>query len=530
MNINGTLFERSAKAAPPKRKLFLGRKKGNAVGVMPSKQPSWLENAGKVLSFQAYFKEAVVESPLESHRVRMVNILYYLAENKVEITEIRAENSGIPQGKFLQKTPIKKLDTISSEDGIRVGSTIAIFSRTYRVFSCDEQTAQYFAQKGNPQPPSEAPPADPYNTVRLAMKERDTGADQTIARGKKQNPLKKHMESSLGNASARMRVGTQADQLRSFLDHDGEVLRFYAIWDDSDSLYGQVHKYTINFYLASGEMEVLEVHRPNEGRDHFPAFLKKQKVERLRSTTIDGYGVNGVEEEADHAQIFLTVEDLVVGAHVHIHGREFLIHDADEFTYSTLEATRGVDHRPNRIDVDQPEVAMPEVPLPPHNGIGDPEDSEQNCRHLVPKPPKHDFAKAMAFAPTGTDQMMLRFQCCMATTNPLDQNRDRRFVAAFRLADDTVEVYEPPARNSGILGGKFMRRCKSAYSPADLAAAERFDGTGAAVEFNRTPFKVLGKDEYTRRWLEANGHGGGEADGGAPQVIQVSAKKAIGAQ
>lgn len=303
------------------------------------------------------------------------------------------------------------------------------------------------------------------------------------------------MEASLGNASPRMRVGTQSDNLSRFLVNDRKVLSFYAIWDDSASLYGQVHRYTINFYLANGEMEVLEINKPNEGRDHFPCFLRKGKVERDRSTTIDGAGVNGVEDEDNHSSIFLTAEDLVVGGVVEIHGRSFLIHDADERTYNVLAAATGINYRQHKINVQPPPKQVPEVPLPAYNGFGDELDSVENCKHLVPQPPKKDFQKAMNNAPVGHDMKMLRFKARMVTADPTDQNKGRRFIVRYYLSDDTIEVFEPPVRNSGMLGGKFMKRSKTGLRPEDL-------DKGSIVELSQTPFQIDGADEYTLRHLD----------------------------
>ena len=41
-----------------------------------------------MLKFQAYFKEAVNESAMENYRTRLVNFMYYLADDKIEITEV----------------------------------------------------------------------------------------------------------------------------------------------------------------------------------------------------------------------------------------------------------------------------------------------------------------------------------------------------------------------------------------------------------------------------------------------------------
>jgi len=504
--INGVAIEQGPQIPRPKRTMLSKSARAPTTSLVATNggiSARWVNNCNQVLKFQAFYKETVNESNEENYRTRIVNIFYYLADQKIEITEVKMENSGIPQGQFLKKGKIPRGDgsgNYLTENDFQVGSTVDIYKRVLKVINCDDFTRNYYAQQGLSQAENQPAPTDAYNSSRAAMKERDTGADQTIARGKKQNPLKKFMEASLGNASPRMRVGTQSDNLSRFLQNDRNVLRFYAMWDDSDSLYGQVHKYTLNFFLATGEMEVLEINRPNEGRDHFPCFLKRSKVERNRSTTIDGAGVNGVEDEDYHGSIFLTADDLVVGQWVYIHGRPMLIHDADDSTYNALLQATGIDYRQMKVDVEEPAQSVPEVAIPPYNGFGNEEDSVENCKHLVPQPPKKDFHKAMNNAPVGSDMKTLRFNAKMVTNSELDQNKDRRFIVRFYLSDDTVEVFEPPIRNSGILGGKFMKRTKTGDQPQNFTK-------GSIIEFSKTPFEILGADDYTLKFLDTDGSG-----------------------
>jgi DUF1126 PH-like domain len=35
---------------------------------------------------------------------------------------------------------------------------------------------------------------------------------------------------------------------------------------------------------------------------------------------------------------------------------------------------------------------------------------------------------------------------------------DRQFVVSYFMNDDTISVFEPPVRNSGVIGGKFLER------------------------------------------------------------------------
>jgi len=50
----------------------------------------------QVLSFTAYFKESVVENPLENYRVRKMILYYYLDDGTIYIMEPKIENSGLP--------------------------------------------------------------------------------------------------------------------------------------------------------------------------------------------------------------------------------------------------------------------------------------------------------------------------------------------------------------------------------------------------------------------------------------------------
>ncbi len=51
----------------------------------------------QVLRFYGYFKESVVESNIENHRIRKVVLYYYLEDDSMHVAEPRQDNSGIPQ-------------------------------------------------------------------------------------------------------------------------------------------------------------------------------------------------------------------------------------------------------------------------------------------------------------------------------------------------------------------------------------------------------------------------------------------------
>jgi hypothetical protein len=72
---------------------------------------------------------------------------------------------------------------------------------------------------------------------------------------------------------------------------------------------------------------------------------------------------------------------------------------------------------------------------------------------LIPQKPKGDFFKAV-----DNDKRILRYTAQFNTRVPEDV--DRRFIISFYLADDTISIYEPAMKNSGIIPGKFLERGK----------------------------------------------------------------------
>lgn len=55
----------------------------------------------------------------------------------------------------------------------------------------------------------------------------------------------------------------------------------------------------------------------------------------------------------------------------------------------------------------------------------------------------------------------------------------RQFIVQYFMADDTISVFEPPVRNSGILGGKFLERGIKYKYGTEVSFSLVFFGTSA---------------------------------------------------
>lgn len=92
--------------------------------------------------------------------------------------------------------------------------------------------------------------------------------------------------------------------------------------------------------------------------------------------------------------------------------------------------------------------------LPPHTtGIGSYEDSLGSFFSLEPAPPRRNFIKQIE-----NEGLVLRWEAALDSVRPEDATR--RFIIGYQLADDLVNIYEKPSRNSGHPAGMFLHRSR----------------------------------------------------------------------
>ncbi|WIA37576.1 hypothetical protein OEZ86_014482 [Tetradesmus obliquus] len=449
--------------------------------------PKWVEQNGQVLRFFGYFQEAVTESNIENHRVRRVVVLYYLADDTLQVTEPKQDNSGIPQGVFVKRHQVDKEDgSPFTPADLAVGQTVTVYGRTYILIDADAFTRTWYAEKMDQQlaAPGDYPgdPVDDYRQ-RFAL---------TTAPVKKSNDLATFVEARLGKPSHLL----EGDRLKQFLAQSGKVLRFYAVWDDRSGLYGDRRPYVVHYYLEDDTVEINEVHERNSGRDPFPVFLKRGPLprEKPRGATLTGR----IPKSLCYRPC-----DFRIGGSVNVHGRDFLLHDCDAFTREYYMGELG--YPSEALEPLQVAEAIPPLPrpaLPPYNGYGTLDDSKQNCVALVPKPPKKDMHKLM-----NKDKIILRFTARMTPGSSVSHaDAGRRFVLSYFMMDDSLLIFEPPVRNSGIIGGKFLER-QRVYKPQSEEIYTYKDlYVGGQLEVFTRSFELLDADEYTYTYMENNKH------------------------
>ncbi|CAD7701459.1 unnamed protein product [Ostreobium quekettii] len=454
--------------------------------------PKWVENDRKVLRFYGYLKESVAECRLENHRIRKVVIYYYLSDDTMHVAEPKKDNSGLPQGVFVKRHKMTKEDgSPFTPKDFALGQTVDVYGRKVFLIDCDDFTREYMTSKMGVQVGESLQcTTDPIEVYQAAYKRKETG----IPPNPRTDDLTRFLEAKLGKPPNVL----EEDRLQQFLENNRRVLRFWCLWDDRTSLYGDRRPYVLHYFLEDDTGEILEVNENNSGRDPFPIFLKRGPLKKEQAAFMS------VTNRTYKDQCYCP-EDFRLGSSVHIQNRSFLIHDCDDFTRRWYMENLGLPEEALRsLDTTEPIPPCAKSALPPHNDYGTLEDTQQNCLSLLPKPPKKNFHKLM-----NKDSIVLRFRARMLETDRFKlsvADRDRKFIISYFMADDTISVYEPPLRNSGIIGGKFLERSRifkpsseEAYSCCDLYY-------GATIVIHRRSFELLEADEFTYTYMENNRH------------------------
>ncbi|KAI8916212.1 hypothetical protein EDD86DRAFT_186173, partial [Gorgonomyces haynaldii] len=430
--------------------------------------PSWVAFDRRVLRFYGYFHEAVNESRDEKYRIRRVNIYFYLEDDSVHVSEPKTANSGIPQGTLIRRHRIQKADASNGQHftvrDFNVGEEVTFYSRTFKIVGCDAFTRDFLSKLSIDVPSNSEFPSDPYNVHR----------QEILSRMKATRPSQPNFT------------------LKKFLENDRRVLRFYCVWDDSNSMFGDLRHMVVNYFLSDDTIEIRESIPANSGREANTLFLRRCRLPK-HPHTLRVNGRTGPEKPEE----YYSDRDLMIGTVIHLYGRPFVICDCDEFTKDYYRENYGVESFDpvNFDDYEEDPNALPFFDVAAHHKA----NKDNNQSTLIGSEPtvKKDFRKLMKY-----DGITLRFLGSLHSNKQVD--RDRKFVISFHMADDTISIFEPPTRNSGVLGGKFLeqKRIKKPDSNQYYESADFY--IGAELVFYNHHFILKDADEYAIKFMKGN--------------------------
>jgi hypothetical protein len=430
----------------------------------------------EILCVHAFYREAISESQVEDQRVRLLNIKLYLVDNTMEISEPRQANSGLPQGCFLKRTTVRNAETGKSytANDLRIGQEILIHSKVFYMYGCDGFTREWYENNENPQPENMEGPQI-LNRVQYQAKQ---------WAGKVMFPAKTFMEAALGKHMH------DSKGMEKFLKYDQESLRFALQWDNTDQLFGDVLVFTMQYFIANDTVTIIQSRVKNSGREFFPRLLNRERLLKNPSEYLELY-----KREVGHhhgpGEIWKW-DEFRVGMTLNVFGRKMTITAIDPKTRAFYKAN-GIE-QPADSFLFGINTQRPELQPPPYTGYGDKEDSDLNWKRLIPKQPKKDYNRFI-----GKDGQVLRYTAKLKTDNPDDAMR--RFVISYFLNDETLRVYEPPVRNSGIVGGRFLMKRKYLQDDQSDWIGPIHLQPGTNVILNKFEFEILGCDAFTKDFL-----------------------------
>jgi EF-hand domain-containing protein 1 len=430
-----------------------------------------------------FFNEAVTESRSETFRRRIVVLRYFLEDDTFEIFEQRRRNDGMHGAKFLNR---QQHDAVSL-DTLRVGTTLVLYSRAFRITACDEFTRTFFLERGEPQPEDLELPSDTFGTTMEREVARTAGWN-----GKTTNSISRYVEAVRGKAVKKK------DTLSKFLTEDGHELRFFACWDQTikkHDVFAMKQHFTIKFFLVDDTVELTHIRLPHERKTLDPLrFLSRRRMPK--SLIVHDDRERSCEDGTGDEDYF-TAADFRVGQVASIYSKDMLIYDCDDFTQKWCLENLGVDQKANAIDLSEPPKAKVVLPPPPHIGIGSEEDTLHSWKYLSPQqhPRKSDYKRFLE-----SKGKTLKFFCRLDSTDPIDSIRQYRIT--WYLDDDTLAVYESEVRNAGLGSGKWQARTKMVNVNTGKPFVSNDFFVGAIVTIKRHRFIIEGADDFSLRFME----------------------------
>ncbi|ESL08434.1 hypothetical protein TRSC58_03863 [Trypanosoma rangeli SC58] len=437
-----------------------------------AKFPEWRSLDDKVLRFFAYYVERVDESMVERMRVRKVKIHFYLRDGTLVVVETPAvANSGLPAGTIVSRCKIDGVDFFA----LYVGSSIRVRGLEYMIVDCDAFTRDFCAAMGTTQPEPLGYPEDAFeDSVKVEKAPMD---EHHIA-------MRRTMEiiaAGVTGAKATLISPEERNKARNFFEHDREVLRFLAVWEQ--------RLFRIQYYIADKTISVMLEHARNDGRDPNPVFIRRTLIPKDPKVALRDTETLNVPLGSPVA--YVTDEDLRTGQTVNLFTRDFYIFDCDPYTRDYYEA-RGIKQPAFPKPSTEADTLVPKAEAPPPTTT------------QLPSIKSVQGASTMVFEDTVAHKDRLKltrfmndvFRFAARRVNPSPEDEGRRFLFCYYLADDTVSLYELVVANSGHDGGKCFARSvvPEINEPGKLYV-------GAKVKLAGATYELIEMDERTKRYI-----------------------------
>lgn len=447
--------------------------------------PSFVRNNDTDLRFKAYFEENVIEKGVPTTKARAVEILFHVHDNTLEITEMKVENVGIVQGKILKRHQVPKPledgtmspESIYTINDFHSGVVLSIYSRDYTVVDCDVFTRGYYEDLEMPFGDALPLPGHTYKTGSLRP------------------------EKVEGVRSITQKFEPPSVKGAGFYAYGQKTLRFYGVYDDTYSLYGDKIFVKLHYFLANNTMEVVPENSRNSGRDNLGLpRLSKNGIPKSDDKFALTNANNTILQDGDPVEMYHW-KQLQIGMAIQTGSIKVRILDADPFTRQFYEN--------NGLSLDTG-IILPKIESSEYDMSMKMEKTYSDAA-VVPE----DCVGMMAIGlqsevPRDGEKlvkysgMILRYVAKL--DNPKIEDVDRVFIIQIYLEDDNVQIMEPPVRNSGFKGGVFLQK-QPVISSESYRSVEPTDFyIGVNIQLLSHRFIVYDADEFTQKYMEARGY------------------------
>lgn len=431
--------------------------------VSPSSQQRRMHGA---LTYFAHYDESTTQGIVTKGCI----IQYFLDDKSVKIVESQDIDNGISQKIILKRSLLLKEDASTYEiEDFCIGDYVYLYNRHFKLYSADDRTRKFLneleASYSAQAPTEKSPPA--WDQFRV-----------------KKSDNSQFNEAELGNT-------VNNTKREGFVNYGDRTLKFSCLSENAQTGYGEKSPaasiaaepyklFTLVYHLCDDSIEIFSVPDAKIS-DPFTRLLKRSY---LPKKPISVSSIVGVKDDD-----YYMWTDLAIGTEITVYSRVLKLIDCDASTRSFyIEKHRKL----------IPSIGAPEIPkieyireVPPPTQFGSDEDTLRSCMgSLRPSAPR---------AKIFDEDVKMAFHASLLSGGPDDGGR--KFIINYFVTDKTLQVLEPPIKNSGFVGGVFLsRREIKTQSGAKLLPKDFAIGT--SVQVLKHTFLVENATEGTIRWME----------------------------
>jgi hypothetical protein len=238
--------------------------------------------------------------------------------------------------------------------------------------------------------------------------------------------------------------------------------------------------FTLVYHLCDDSIEIFAVPDAKYS-DPFSRLLKRSS---LTKNPISVSSIVGLKDEE-----YYHWTDFAIGVDITVFSRILKLIDCDDST-RLFYTEKGYE-----LASSIPAPIIPKIQyireIPPPTAFGSDEDSLRSCvGSLRPSPPR---------AKLFDEEIKLNYQASLISNLPEDLNR--KFIIVYFVTDKTIQILEPPVKNSGFVGGVFLSRREVKSDNGEKILPKDFI-IGGSIQILKHDFKITLVDTKTIQWME----------------------------